>query len=149
MDLDRLALLHEQSAYQRVFDAGDGVEAFLIALRAGATYDSMNYRWVRTALRALPLHRPHRGLQFGARQRRQHIAVRGSLRIRRQYASQPGVTCEFDLDPPNEPSRRFHQGFGLSAVGSQRVGPQRKLVSLQAAWPASATSQVESSMEIT
>ena len=42
------------------------------------------------------------------------------------------VTCEFDIDPPNEPSRRFHQRYGFMEVGSQSVASGKKRVSLQA-----------------
>jgi predicted GNAT superfamily acetyltransferase len=41
------------------------------------------------------------------------------------------VTCEFDTDPPNEASRRFHERLGFHEVGVQRVGDSRKAVSLQ------------------
>jgi predicted GNAT superfamily acetyltransferase len=132
MDLERLKLLHGESAYHRVFDAGNGAEAFLIALREGAAYDSVNYRW------------------FAGRYERflyiDRIVVSGSLRGKGvgtllygdlfAYAAGTGispVTCEFDVDPPNEPSRRFHSSFGFSEVGTQRAGAQGKLVSLQAA----------------
>lgn len=43
------------------------------------------------------------------------------------------VTCEFDLDPPNTVSGRFHAKFGFTEAGQQRVGDGRKLVSLQVA----------------
>jgi hypothetical protein len=43
------------------------------------------------------------------------------------------ITCEFDTDPPNDASRRFHQRFGFHEVGSQRVAGGKKTVSLQEA----------------
>jgi len=42
-----------------------------------------------------------------------------------------GVSCEFDTDPPNGASRRFHQRRGFREVGSQRVAGGKKAVSLQ------------------
>ena len=45
----------------------------------------------------------------------------------------PRVTCEFDIEPPNEASRRFHAEFGFREVGTQRVAYGRKQVSLQEA----------------
>ncbi len=41
------------------------------------------------------------------------------------------VTCEFDVEPPNEVSRRFHARFGFREVGTHRYGKKR--VSLQEA----------------
>jgi predicted GNAT superfamily acetyltransferase len=43
------------------------------------------------------------------------------------------VTCEFDVDPPNPASERFHAGFGFREVGRQWVADGRKQVSLQSA----------------
>jgi hypothetical protein len=37
-----------------------------------------------------------------------------------EFARRQGVeivTCEFDVDPPNEASRRFHERFGFREVG--------------------------------
>jgi predicted GNAT superfamily acetyltransferase len=43
------------------------------------------------------------------------------------------VTCEFDIDPPNEASQRFHARYGFREVGTQRVAGGKKQVSLQMA----------------
>jgi predicted GNAT superfamily acetyltransferase len=45
----------------------------------------------------------------------------------------PLVTCEYNIIPPNEPSRRFHDKFGFEEVGTQWVSNGAKRVSLQAA----------------
>ena len=52
-----------------------------------------------------------------------------------RHARQLGVgtiTCEFDVEPPNPVSERFHRAFGFREVGRQRYGTANKLVSLQA-----------------
>lgn len=52
------------------------------------------------------------------------------------FARQTGagrVTCEFDLDPPNPVSARFHARFGFVEVGQQQYGALAKRVSLQEA----------------
>jgi len=41
------------------------------------------------------------------------------------------ITCEFDIDPPNDASRRFHERFGFSEVGTRSYGEVVKQVSLQ------------------
>ena len=45
----------------------------------------------------------------------------------------PLITCEYNLVPANEPSRRFHDKFGFAEVGTQWVSNGTKLVSLQVA----------------
>jgi len=42
------------------------------------------------------------------------------------------VTAEFDIDPPNDLSRRFHERYGFKEVGTQSVASGKKQVSLRA-----------------
>ncbi|MBI5578444.1 MAG: GNAT family N-acetyltransferase, partial [Deltaproteobacteria bacterium] len=42
------------------------------------------------------------------------------------------VTCEFDIYPPNDLSRRFHERHGFKEVGTQSVASGKKQVSLRA-----------------
>jgi predicted GNAT superfamily acetyltransferase len=53
-----------------------------------------------------------------------------------EYARTNGVkviTCEYNIDPPNPASKRFHDKFGFKELGRQRVAGGSKLVSLQVA----------------
>ena len=43
------------------------------------------------------------------------------------------VTCEYNIDPPNPASKRFHDRYGFRELGTQWVANGTKLVSLQAA----------------
>jgi predicted GNAT superfamily acetyltransferase len=43
------------------------------------------------------------------------------------------VTCEYNIEPPNEASRRFHDKFGFREIGTQWLDDGTKRVSLQAA----------------
>ena len=43
----------------------------------------------------------------------------------------PIVCCEYNIQPPNEASRRFHDKFGFREVGSQWLDGGKKRVSLQ------------------
>ena len=50
------------------------------------------------------------------------------------YARSIGVAviaCEYNIVPPNEPSRLFHNKFGFLEIGSQWLGNGSKRVSLQ------------------
>lgn len=45
----------------------------------------------------------------------------------------PIVTCEYNIVPPNEPSRLFHEKFGFKEQGTRWVAVGCKQVSLQVA----------------
>jgi predicted GNAT superfamily acetyltransferase len=131
LTLQRLALLHAQAAYHRVVAGPAGVAAFLLAFREGCDYDSPNYRWFNERFdRFLYVDRivvavARQGQGLGRLLYADLFAfARGSGAAR--------VTCEFDIEPPNEGSRRFHASFGFTEVGTQRVGDGSKRVSLQA-----------------
>jgi uncharacterized protein len=129
LDAARLRQLHEQAAYHRVVDDGGTVAAFLLAFREGVDYDSPNYRWfAKTYPRFLYVDRivvtaNTRGRGFGAQLYDDIIEFADASGIER-------LTCEFDIDPPNPASAKFHERFGLREVGRQRVGGKKE-VSLQ------------------
>jgi len=43
------------------------------------------------------------------------------------------VTCEYNIVPPNEPSRIFHGKFGFREIGTQWIANGAKQVSMRAA----------------
>lgn len=130
LDPARLARLHAAAACHRVLEADGEVAGFLLAFREGADYDSPNYRWFAARYpRFLYIDRvvvaPGRqGLGLGRRLYADLLAF-----ARRTAAGL--VTCEYDVEPPNEPSRRFHAAFGFREVGTQALGTAGKRVSLQ------------------
>ncbi|HME39274.1 MAG TPA: GNAT family N-acetyltransferase [Steroidobacteraceae bacterium] len=130
LTLPRLRTLHAQAWHRRVVCMDGDVQGFLLAFREGADYDSENYRWFAARyteflyVDRIVIGAQARGRRFGALLYENLIArarARGLMRI----------TCEFDTDPPNEASRRFHERFGFHEVGSQRVAGGKKAVSLQ------------------
>jgi uncharacterized protein len=125
----RLLRLHEESAYHRVMAVDDAIEGFLLAFRESADYDSPNYLWFRQRYpRFLYIDRivvdsTAQGHGVGS-------ALYADLA---EFARQTGVglvTCEFDVDPPNESSARFHARLGFKEAGRQKL-PGGKTVSLQ------------------
>lgn len=139
LDSARLRHLHAQAAYHRVVEIDGAVAAFLLAFREDADYDSPNYRWfVRQYPQFLYIDRvvvaaAAQGRGLGARLYGDIIA----------FAAARGVTpltCEFDLDPPNPASERFHGRNGFREVGRQRLA-NGKQVSLQARAVAEAQAQ--------
>jgi len=130
MDAARLQQLHAQAAYHRVVEVDASVIAFLLALRERAAYDSPNYQWFqRSYSRFLYIDRivvdaAARGGGLGIQLYEDLFAFAA-----RTHATR--VTCEFDVDPPNPASEKFHARFGFREVGRQRVGSSAKQVSLQ------------------
>ena len=129
MSLPRLEQLHAWASYHRVLEVGTEIAAFLIAFREGADYDSPNYRWFKARYASfvyidrVVVAAVHRGKGYGAALYADVFA----------FASEQGVatvTCEFDTDPPNEGSRRFHARFGFREVGTHSYNNKR--VSMQA-----------------
>lgn len=130
MDAARLAQLHAQAAYHRVAEVDGRVQAFLLALRERAAYDSPNYQWFeRTYERFLYIDRvvvgaAARGLGLG-------IQLYADLFAFAAESGTARVTCEFDLDPPNPVSEQFHRRHGFREVGRQWLAGGKKQVSLQ------------------
>lgn len=132
LDRARLQHLHRQATYHRVVESDGRVVAFLLALREGADYDSVNYRWFARRhghflyIDRIVVASAQQGNRFGA-------ALYDDLFA---FARQRGfarIACEFDVDPPNEASRRFHARYGFQEVGTQWLPGGKKQVSLQEA----------------
>ncbi|MEJ6022235.1 GNAT family N-acetyltransferase [Ramlibacter sp. PS4R-6] len=130
MTRERLDVLASQAAYLRVAEVDGEVAAFLLAFAPGSAYDSENYRWFAARyadfvyIDRIAVDERHRGRRLGALLYEDLFAFarsRGSAR----------VVCEFDVDPPNPVSARFHARFGFREVGSQRVSYADKRVSMQ------------------
>lgn len=135
MDAERLALLHSQAAYHRVAESSsqDNVKigAFLMAHSESSGYDSSNFKWfARRYEKFLYIDR---------------IAVSSALQGQGigklfyedlfAYARSEGVsivTCEFDIDPPNATSEKFHKLLGFKQVGEHTYGMYNKRVAMQA-----------------
>jgi predicted GNAT superfamily acetyltransferase len=132
--LDRAGLdaLAGQAAWFQVVERDGAVQAFLLALREGADYASPNYRWFAPRYpRFLYVDRvvvdaAARGAGLGP-------ALYDALFAFARAQGIATVTCEFDVEPPNPASARFHARYGFVEVGRQRVAGGRKEVSLQAA----------------
>lgn len=131
LDGARLARLHAQAAWHRVIENDGRIDAFLLAFREGADYDSPNYHWF--AQRYPRFLYVDRIVVAGGTQAR----GAGSRLYRELYAQAvrdavPLITCEFDVEPPNPASERFHARLGFREVGRQQLHGGRKTVSLQA-----------------
>ena len=131
LSAERLEALHRSAAYHKVVELNGEIAAFLLAFREGAPYDSPNYLWfVERYPRFLYIDRvvvapKHRGGGFGA-------MLYDDIAAFAARNGAPWLTCEFDIEPPNPGSMRFHERMGFREVGTQAIGGGRKRVSLQA-----------------
>lgn len=132
MDLDRLAGLDLLSCYHKVACLDGRVVAFLLAMRRGAPYENDNFGWFVQAysdflyVDRIVVSPAARGLRLGP------LLYEDLFRYAKANAI-PRVTCEYNIQPANEPSRRFHDKFGFKQQAKQWVANHTKLVSLQAA----------------
>lgn len=133
---DRLQALHGRAALHRVVEDQGGVVAFLLAFGEGVAYDSPNYQWFAARYDRF-LYVDRVVVAREAQGKGQGSLLYRDLFERAARENVSVVTCEYDVEPPNPASARFHERFGFREVGRQWVAGGAKLVSLQAvAFPA-------------
>lgn len=126
---ERLDRLVQISSYCKVATVRQETAAFLIAFREGVPYESENFGWFDKRLsRFLYIDRIVVGEAFtrqgvGSRLYRDLFAFARSQKVET-------VACEYNVDPPNPASRAFHDRFGFTEIGTQRVAGGSKQVSL-------------------
>lgn len=129
LDAERLAQLHAQAALHRVVEHDGRIEAFLLAFREGAAYDGANYGWfAQRHRRFLYVDRVvvaagGQAQGAGSRLYRDVVALASAEQV-------PVITCEFDIEPPNPVSARFHARQGFREIGRRQL-EGGKLVSMQ------------------
>ena len=131
MDVDRLALLHGLACYHKVVRVDGEIAAFILAMRDGARYENENFEWfARVYPRFVYIDRvvvsaAFKGLRMGSR-------LYEDLFTFARASATPVVTCEYNIVPPNDASKAFHEKFGFREQGTQWVAGRSKCVSLQA-----------------
>ncbi|MGH8156882.1 MAG: GNAT family N-acetyltransferase [Rhodanobacter sp.] len=131
LDHERLARLHAQAALHRVIEHAGRIEAFLLALREGADYGSPNYRWFAQR-HARFLYVDRIVVAAGTQARGAGTRLYRDLYALASRDAVPLITCEFDIEPPNPASERFHARLGFREVGRQQLDGGSKTVSMQA-----------------
>lgn len=132
MDLARLRELAQMSSYRKVAVADGRVAAFLLAMREAAPYLNDNYAWFAARfpqfiyVDRIVVGAEFAGMKIGSRLYDDLFGYARSQGIK-------AITCEYNLQPPNPASQRFHEKFGFKELGRQWVAHGTKLVSLQAA----------------
>jgi predicted GNAT superfamily acetyltransferase len=132
MDEDRLAHLHALAYHHRVADIGGRVAAFLLAMQQGCGYRNDNFEWFSSRIDSflyvdrIVVDARDRGSRLGT-------LLYEDLFDHARRIGVGAVVCEYNLVPPNEPSRRFHDAFGFHEAGRQWSPDGAKQVSMQVA----------------
>jgi uncharacterized protein len=132
MDSARLGFLDGLAGYHKVGCVDGHVASFLLAIRSGAPYANDNFEWFADRYASfvyvdrIVVGAGYRDLRLGT------LLYEDLFRFSRSNGI-PWITCEYNIVPPNEPSRRFHDKFGFKEQGTQWLANGTKQVSLQAA----------------
>ena len=132
MDRTRLAALHGMAGYHKVATVDGVVAAFLLAMKHDCGYLNENFAWFSARfgtflyIDRIVVDKGHRGLGLGSLLYEDVFGHAMALGI-------PTIACEYNVVPPNEPSRKFHERFGFREAGRQWLGNDSKQVSLQVA----------------
>jgi predicted GNAT superfamily acetyltransferase len=132
MDSARLSALDGLSCYHRVACIDGQVAGFLLAMRSGTPYENDNFGWF-TRKYASFVYVDRVVVSIAARGRRLGSLLYEDLFSWARQNGIPLVTCEYNVVPPNEPSRLFHEKFGFREQGTQWLANRTKQVSLQTA----------------
>ncbi len=132
MDAGRLSALADLSCYFKVACADGSLAAFILAIPSGASYENENFSWFSQRyprfvyIDRVVVSSSFRGMGLGS------LFYEDLFRHARHHAL-PMLTCEYNIFPPNKPSRLLHDKFGFTERGTQWVANGTKQVSLQAA----------------
>ena len=138
IDLDRMAFLVEESAIALTVVDGDGdgddgdgddgggdgdgeIVGFCLVLPPGSTYDSVNYRWfMERHDDVLYLDRVAFDERFQGRGLGSALYAEVERVMADEHPRMTALTLEVNVEPPNEPSLRFHVKHGFEEVGRQQ-----------------------------
>ena len=127
---DKLESIISQSEILNVVEVDGLVEAFVLTLREGKEYDSINYLWFSNHYdKFLYIDRIVVSLKMQGKGLGKILYQ--SVFNHGKEIGIPYIAAEIDINPPNPGSLIFHEKFGFKEVGKQRVAEGEKLVSLQ------------------
>ena len=125
-----MAHLYDQAVCFRVAELNGQSAGFFIAFDPRADYGSLNFLWFK---KRYPNFVYIDRIVIAAEGRRKGMAS-ALYRDLEHFAAErriPLMACEYNLRPKNEVSRKFHQTYGFSEVGTQETENGKKTVSLQ------------------
>jgi len=131
LDLASLTNLHGEAAYFKIVEVCGEVAAFLIAMKPGSTYDSVNYRWFDCRFEdfiyidRIVVGAETQGMAVGQKLYDDLAAFAVASGLKQ-------LVCEYNIRPMNEGSKKFHQRYGFVKVGQLESESGAKKVSMQA-----------------
>lgn len=130
IDEQKMQWFASHATYFRVATGDDRIAAFLVGLRPGTSYQSPNYLWFCER---------YADFAYVDRVAVAEFARRSGLASRLYddfAAAMPAavefMTCEVNIQPPNESSMAFHRGLGFRQVGTQKTEGGTKEVAMLA-----------------
>ena len=131
MSVRRLSDLDQLCCYHKVAEVDGDVAAFLFAMRESVSYQNENYEWFSSRyskflyIDRIVVDANYSGLKIGTKL---YHDLFNYARSHQVFT----IACEYNVIPPNDPSRIFHEKFGFTEVGTQWLANNAKRVSLQA-----------------
>jgi len=129
MDAERIQQLHAMSSYHRVIVQDSQLMAFLLVLGPDCDYNSVNYQWFDqhydnfAYIDRIVVRDGSRGRGLGTLLYENLFAWAISQQI-------GNIVCEYNVEPLNEASQKFHDVLGFQEVSLERIG-QAKRASMQ------------------
>lgn len=130
ISLEELEHLLSEAAYARIAELSGTIGGFLLALDPEAAYGSPNFLWFREHYDSFAyIDR----IIVSSNARRKGIAslLYDDLINFAADRGIPWIACEYNLRPPNDISKEFHESYGFREVGQQETEGGKKRVSLQ------------------
>ncbi|MDH4124279.1 MAG: GNAT family N-acetyltransferase [Gammaproteobacteria bacterium] len=128
IDMAQVLWFAAHADYFRVARKDEHLAGFLIGLRPGSSYTSLNYRWFCERyvdfayVDRIVVARHARGQGLGARLYDDFAeSMPASISL---------ITCEVNTIPPNEQSMGFHMNLGFTRVGTLSTEAGQKEVAL-------------------
>ena len=124
---DELAWFAKHAAYFRGASIDEKFAGFLIGLRPGTTYASLNYRWFCANYSDFAY---VDRVAVNEWARRQGVAEALYADFANSQTNVSLMTCEVNIRPTNIASMKFHTRLGFKQVGSQEIDSGTKEVAL-------------------
>ncbi len=125
--LDELAWFRNNASFAHTVKIDARLAGFMIGLRPGTEYKSLNYRWFCEHYDDFAY---VDRIVVADWARRRGVAEALYTEFAASQADVNVMTCEVNIRPANEGSMKFHQRMGFRQVGTQEVDNGEKEVAL-------------------